>query len=47
MYDVIVFSTDYNDLYIDYYQLDLVTPVISPCEASFLKHNLHIPNFLM
>jgi len=25
----------------------LVTPVISPWEASFLKHNLQMPNFLI
>jgi len=29
------------------YQLDFVTPVISPPEASFLKQILQIPNFLM
>jgi hypothetical protein len=29
------------------YQLDLVTPVISPLDASLRKHILQIPNFLM
>jgi hypothetical protein len=29
------------------YQLDLVTPVISPLDASFRKQILQIPNFLI
>jgi hypothetical protein len=32
---------------IKYYQLDLVTPVISPLDASLRKQILQIPNFLM
>jgi len=28
------------------YQLDLMTPGISPCKAKFLKQILQIPNFL-
>jgi len=29
------------------YQLDLVTPVISPLEASLRKQSLQMPNFLI
>jgi len=32
---------------IKYYQLDLVTPVISPLDASLRKQILQIPNFLI
>jgi hypothetical protein len=34
-------------LKISIYQLDLVTPVISPLEASLRKQILQTPNFLM
>jgi len=30
----------------DCYQLDFVTPVITPCDASDRKHSLQMPNCL-
>ena len=42
------FLTEFNNNDIENvtYQLDFVTPVISPFDANLRKHKRHIPNFL-